>query len=71
MGIAVGPFGVNAHLLHHLGHFGLDIGARKGRVVKNHRFFQNAGRAHARVERGVRVLKDHLHLAPEGQHLLG
>ena len=51
--------------------FGDPLLALGGRTdtVDNQQFFDNVSRRHARVQRGVRVLKNNLHLAADWPHI--
>ena len=69
VGEATGPGRVHAHLTHDLGHLVPHFGGGKLREMEAHGFLQNLAHGHARVERRVGVLEDHLHLAPVGQHV--
>src|SRR5712691_1311544 len=68
MRIAIGKVGVETDQTKQL----LDallLGLAFGKMVNLERLADDAADRHARVERGVGVLKDHLHLASHAAHL--
>src|SRR3954451_3550226 len=66
--VAVAQVGVEADLVEQLRDARLERGARPGDAMQPQRLAHDRTVRHARVQRGVRVLEDHVHLAPQRPH---
>ena len=68
--IAPGMIGPEAHQLQQFADPGAPRGFGPGQAMQHQRFAQHGAHRHARIERGVRVLEDHLHALAPGAHRL-
>jgi len=67
VGVAPGKVRVHLHQVEQLGDSLVDLLAA-GRAERHQRLADNVTHRHARVQTGIRVLEDHLHLAPHEAH---
>ena len=69
MRVAFDETGTEAHRRHQLAHARIAFGTRADELKRLQRLADDLPDRHARIQRGIRVLKDHLQMTPRAAQL--